>query len=198
MILSRHFAETSSNCSATSSIWNLVHNRLKFTHWCFLKPRSYRMNCYFYESWLIFIIRLYSQSPRFIIFPRSKTFSHRLFISVSFICINCYFYKSSLIFTFRYYSLLFDIIRRVLDTLFLRAHKCFLLIINAFCAITIIAFIIFKVFSQHLYLSNAPRAQRLILLSQFINYLKWFHAEISQSIACISDLAKGFLSSTYI
>ena len=131
----------------------------------FLKSRLYRMNCYFYESWLILIIRFYSQNFRFIIPSRSKTFSYRLFINVSFIYINCYFCESSLVLIFRYYPLSFDIIRRVFNTLFFRVYRCFLLVVNVFCAIAVIVIITFKVFSQHLYLSNAPRAQRPISLS---------------------------------
>ena len=74
---------------------------------------------------------------------------------------NCYSYKSSLILTFRYYPQLFDIIRRILGTLFLRARRCFLLIVNVFCVIAIIIIIISKVFSQHLYLSNVFRGSDL-------------------------------------
>ena len=71
--------------------------------------------------------------------------------------INCYFCESLLVFTFRYYSQSLDIIRKVFNTLFLRARKCFLLIINVLYVIAIIIIIIFKVFSKHLNLNNAPR-----------------------------------------
>ena len=133
------------------------------------------MNCYFYKSLLIFIIRLYSQSPRFIIFSRSKTSSHQLFINVLFILYKLLFLWELINF---HVSILFIVTRHYsqsLDTLFLRARKCFLLIVNVFCVIALIVIITFKAFSQHLYLNNAPRAQRPILLSQFINCLKRSH-----------------------
>ena len=80
MVLSKHSAGTNSSNFVIWSIWNLAYRCFGF-----LKSRLYWINCYFYESSLIFIIRLYSQSPRFIISSHPKTFSYRLFISVSFI-----------------------------------------------------------------------------------------------------------------
>ena len=75
--------------------------------------------------------------------------------------INCYFYASSLILTFRLYSQSLDIIRRVFNTSFLRARRCFLFVINALCVITIIIIITFKILSKHLYLNNTSRSSDL-------------------------------------
>ena len=55
----------------------------------------------------------------------------------------------------------FDITRKAFDTLFLRVRKHFLLIVNVLYVIIIIFFIIFKVFSKHLYLNNVFRSNDL-------------------------------------
>ena len=118
-----------------------------------MKPRSYRMNCYFYENSLILIIRLFYRletSPISVFVLKSRLYR-----------INCYFCESSLIFTFRHYSQSLDIIRRALNTSFLRVRKYFLLIINVLYAIIIIIIITFKIFSKHLNLKNAPRSNDL-------------------------------------
>ena len=132
-----------------------------------MKSRSYRINCYFYKSSLIFIIELFYRFE--ISFINTFVLKPRLYR------MNCYFYKSLLILTFRHYSQSLGIIRKTFNTSFLRARKCFLLIINALYVIIIIIIIIFKAFSKHLYLKQCPSKQRFILLSQFINYLKRFH-----------------------
>ena len=111
--------------------------------------------------------------------------------------INCYFYESLLIFTFRYYSQSLDIIHKIFDTLFLRARKCFLLIINVFLRYYNHRYYNFQSFFVTFIFKQCLSKQRLISFSQFINCLKRFHARVSQSIACISNLTKSFFSNIY-
>ena len=105
-----------------------------------LKSRLHRINCYFYKSSLILITRLF--------YRLETSFINAFNLKPRLYRINCYFCKSSLIFTFRHYSQSLDIIRRTFNISFLRARKCFLLIINVLYAIAIIIIIIFKVFFE--------------------------------------------------
>ena len=125
-------------------------NRLEisFINTSILKPCLYRMNCYFYKSSLILITRLsYRFKISLINISVLKPRSYR---------INYYSYKNLLIFTFRHYSQSLDIIYKVLNISFLRARRCFLLIINVLYAIIIIIIITFKALSKHLNLNNTP------------------------------------------
>ena len=135
----------------TISLFNRFET--SFINVSILKSRLYRINCYFYKSSLIPITRLFYRLETSLI--NVSVLKPRLYR------MNCYFCKSSLVLTFRHYSQSLDIIRKALNISFFHVRKCFLLIVNALCAIVIIIIITFKAFSKHLNLNNAPRSSDL-------------------------------------
>ena len=163
-----------------------------------MKSRKYWINCYFYESSLIFTIRLYSQNLRFIISPHSKTSFYRLFISVSFILHKLLFlwelidsHISTLFIIIRYYpQSLRHIISPRSQMFFINCQRLLRYYNHRYYNFQ--GFFVTFIFKQY------SSKQRSISLSQFINCLKWCHAEISQSIAYISNLTKGFFLNIYI
>ena len=136
-----------------------------------LKPRLYRMNCYFCESSLIFTTRLFYRLKTSPI--NASALKPRLYR------INSYFCKSSLIPTSRYYP---QSPRHIISPrpqmLFINYQRLMRYYNHYYHN--------FQGFFEAFEPKQCPSKQRPISLSQFINCLKRPHAGVSQPIAYIS------------